>query len=99
MRMIRAVTLYLPLGQRRLLMRRSDADADLRSLRSVRAFNPEVRCFLLDVWRDAERFDKCRMSRLDKHRLPNAARGRVPAPLFSDRLLRVLHRIFHAQNN
>ena len=37
-------------------------------------------------------------ARLEVNCLPDAAGGRVPAPLLAHRLLRVVHRVFHAQD-
>ena len=39
------------------------------------------------------------MARLQINGLPNAAGGGVPAPLFSHRLLGVVHRVFDAQDD
>src|SRR5450432_994540 len=52
----------------------------------------------VDVGRDREAFDKRGRARFDKHGLPNSARRGVPAPLFANGLLAIVHRIFHAQH-
>ena len=47
---------------------------------------------------DAKAVDVRTGPRFDEDRLPDAADGGVPTPLFADRLLVIVHGIFHAQH-
>jgi hypothetical protein len=58
------------------------------------------RCLtLIDISRDSEMINMGDRSWLDEDSLPDAACRRVPAPLFSDRLLVIIHRILDPQND
>ena len=59
----------------------------------------ERRFVRLAIGRDLEALDERPSARFQKHRLPDAAHAAVPTPLFADRLLAVLHRVFHAEDD
>ena len=59
----------------------------------------EVRRAVVEVRRDAEGQQVRGVARLEEDGLPDAAGRRVPAPLFADGLLGVVHRVFHAQHD
>ena len=65
---------------------------------SARGEDLKARLRLRDVGRDLEPLDELRRARLDENRLPNSARAAVPAPLFADRLLVIIHRIFDPEH-
>ena len=54
-----------------------------------------MRLRFLQVGRNLKPLDVLRRARFEKDRLPDSARGAVPGPLLPDRLLGVIHRVFH----
>src|ERR1051325_8374857 len=48
---------------------------------------------------NSEALDEAAAARLDEHGLPDAARGRVPFPLFADGLLVIVHPVLDAQHD
>ena len=71
----------------------------LRIVARIDAFYFKVRGFFVDVGINTKRINERIFARFQINRLPDAAGGRVPMPLFSDGLLAIIHRIFHAQNH
>src|SRR5581483_5972973 len=53
----------------------------------------------INISRDSEPGDVCGAARFDKNGLPNPARRRVPAPLFADGLLGIIHRVLDPQDD
>ena len=77
---------------------RMDDDLQFVLIGGAGARNQERGRARTDVRGDAERADVARVAGFHEHRLPDAAGGGVPVPLFTNGLLGVVHRIFHAQD-
>jgi hypothetical protein len=60
------------------------------------ALNHEASGLRVDVRLDAKFDDVRGVARFEEHCLPDPAGAGVPAPLFADRLLLVVHQIFDA---